>query len=82
MWLVVGAAAALFVLAFAMLVIADDGWVATTGEALLVPVNLLVIIFGFSILPGGWTDVGLRSAVMMARTSTPLRHIRSGNVGP
>ena len=37
MWLIVGAAAALFVPAFAMLVIADDGWVATTGEALLVP---------------------------------------------
>ncbi len=59
--LVVGAAAALFVPAFAMLVIADGGWVATTGEALLVPVHLLVIIFGFSILPGGWTE--RRSAI-------------------
>ena len=41
--------------AFAMLAIADDGWVATTGEALLVPVHLLVIIFGVSIL-SRWLD--------------------------
>jgi hypothetical protein len=49
-WLVVGTSAALFVLAFAMIAIGDDGWLATTGEALLIPVDILVIIFAFSIL--------------------------------
>jgi len=41
--------------------LARSGDRPTTREALLVPVHLLVIIFGFSILPGGWTE--RRSAI-------------------